>query len=173
MAEPLGASQLRPADRTLKGKLYHFCSKELARTANKRAEMILKRHQTSLTKQSEHMVRVYKLDRLRMTKELLAIEKSAAVCRSNNFNKYKYPCFWDPDVDSVVEFTKPVLRGHVSRAAKAKEAPPMLYGEVAYVAPCTRDEEEQEGLRRTESDSTLGSEVRDIHCFNLRMYRFN
>ncbi|XP_063691216.1 uncharacterized protein LOC134823615 [Bolinopsis microptera] len=102
------------------------------------------------------MVRVYKLDRLKMTKELLAIEKSAAICRRDNFDKYKYPCFWDPDVPSIVEGYKPVVIGHVSRA-KAKEPAPMLYGEEpsAFLPP-TRD---HGNLRRCSSESSLESNL--------------
>ena len=156
MAEPLGASQLKSSDRQLKGKLYSFCSKELALAANKRSDQILRKEKLSIGKQSEYMVRVYKLDRLKMTKELLAIEKSAAICRRDNFDKYKYPCFWDPDVPSIVEGYKPVVIGHVSRA-KAKEPAPMLYGEEpsAFLPP-TRD---HGNLRRCSSESSLESNL--------------
>ena len=155
MAEPLGASQIRSSDRTLKGKLYQFCSKELALTANKRAEQILKSQKLSIVKQSDYMIRVYKLDRLKMTKELLAIEKSAAICRRDNFDKYKYPCFWDPEVESVIEGNKPVIKGHVSRGAKAKEPVPMLYGEEpSAFLPSTR-EQDPGPLRRCSSESSL------------------
>ncbi|KAL5248790.1 hypothetical protein ACHWQZ_G017843 [Mnemiopsis leidyi] len=156
MSEPLGASQIRSSDRTLKGKLYQFCSKELALTANKRAEQILKNQKLSIVKQKDYMTRVYKLDRLKMTKELLAIEKSAALCRRDNFDKYKYPCFWDPEVESVVDGSRPVIRGHVSRAAaKAKEPVQMLYGEApSRFLPPTR-EQDQAPLRRCSSESSL------------------
>ena len=160
MAEPLGASQMKSSDRTLKGKLYQFCSKELALTANKRAEQILKNQKVSIAKQRDYMTRVYKLERLKMTKELLAIEKSAAICRRENFDKYKYPCFWDPDVESVVGGNKPVIIGHVSRA-KAREPPPMLYGEEpSAFFPPTR-EGDPCPMRRSSSESSLESDLVD------------
>ena len=85
------------SDGNLKGKLYTFCSKELALTANKRADMFLRNKISSINNERQHCMRAYNLNRLKLTKDLLAIEKSSAQCRKDNFNPANYPGLWEDE----------------------------------------------------------------------------
>lgn len=104
-----------------------LCSKDLALNANKRADMILRHKLSSLESEKEHSVRVYKLNRLKMTRVFLGMEKSAKQCRDNNFDKHRFPCFWDPENDSVYCALK---KKPCRTATQPHHQPPLLlYGE--------------------------------------------
>eukprot|EP00116_Pleurobrachia_bachei_P008757 sb/3469019/ len=119
-------SRSAPSSRShgiISGKLYSFCTRELAMAANKRADMKLTSTLSTLDTQREYCTRVYKLNRLQLTRELLAMEKNSKQCRETDFNPDKFP-------SGLLREERRTKKKAVTAPENVPiSAPAMLYGE--------------------------------------------